>query len=299
MCQPRLTLPNAFYLITRICAQREFLLRPDRETNNNFLYCLIVAAEKYGIDILGSIAESNHHHTVIFDRHGNVSLFMHHFHRLLARCQNVLRGRCENLWAAEEPCVTRLLEPETVVAKLVYAAANPVKDHLVSRAVQWPGVNTYRQLKAGRPLRARRPRFYFAADGDMPAEVSRPLTIPAELGPRDQVIAAVVAGVEEVERVAHAQLGKAGDRAIGRRGILRQSWKARPSSPRPVRHLRPRFAGREAVRRLALAGYRDFLAAYRAARRAWLAGIDVIFPAGTYQLARFAPIRVAPLISTG
>jgi hypothetical protein len=41
---PRQVLPGQFYMITRRCTQRQFLLRPDRETNNAFTYCLIEAA---------------------------------------------------------------------------------------------------------------------------------------------------------------------------------------------------------------------------------------------------------------
>jgi len=37
----RQVLPRQFYLITRRCAQRQFLLRPDTATNNAFLYCLV------------------------------------------------------------------------------------------------------------------------------------------------------------------------------------------------------------------------------------------------------------------
>jgi hypothetical protein len=46
---PRPVLPRQFYLITRRCTQRQLLLRPDRETNNAFTYCLIEAAQRYGI----------------------------------------------------------------------------------------------------------------------------------------------------------------------------------------------------------------------------------------------------------
>ena len=37
-------IPGRFYMVTRRCTQRQFLLRPDAETNNAFLYCLGVAA---------------------------------------------------------------------------------------------------------------------------------------------------------------------------------------------------------------------------------------------------------------
>ena len=62
---PRPVLPRQFYLITRRCTQRQLLLRHDRETNNAFTYCLIVAALRCGIDVLLPCAMSNHHHTMI------------------------------------------------------------------------------------------------------------------------------------------------------------------------------------------------------------------------------------------
>ena len=48
----RQVLPRRFYLITRRCVQRQFLLRPDAATNNAFLYCLIHAALRSEVDVL-------------------------------------------------------------------------------------------------------------------------------------------------------------------------------------------------------------------------------------------------------
>jgi hypothetical protein len=93
----RQVLPRQFYLVTRRCTQRQFLLRPDAATNNAFLYCLIAAASRCEIDILLPCALSNHYHAVIYDRAGRYPEFIEHFHNLLARSQNALRGRWENL----------------------------------------------------------------------------------------------------------------------------------------------------------------------------------------------------------
>jgi hypothetical protein len=82
---PRQVLPGSFYKITRRCTQRQFLLRPDDVTNNVFAYCLGEAAERFEIDVLMTSAESNHHHTDIFDRHGNVIAFVERFHKLVAK----------------------------------------------------------------------------------------------------------------------------------------------------------------------------------------------------------------------
>jgi putative transposase len=133
MSLPRPVLSGRFYLVTRRCTQRQFLLRPDAETNNAFLYCLIEAAQRCEITVLLPCAMSNHHHTVIFDRWGRYPEFVEHFHKMLARSQNALRGRWENFWSSEQVCVVHLVEREDVMNKLVYTATNPVKDHLVER----------------------------------------------------------------------------------------------------------------------------------------------------------------------
>lgn len=269
-----------------------FLLRPDAATNNAFMYCLAIAAALFGIDVLYSIAESNHHHTVIFDRYGHVSAFLEHFHKLVARSQNALRRRCENLWASGEPCITRLLDRAAVIDKLIYAATNPVKDRLVERVHHWPGPNTFAAFAYGREITATRPQHFFRKGGSMPEKVTLRITIPPELGSAEDVIREVCAGVERVEQSVAEQRKRTGAGVIGRRRILAQSWKDSPTSVEPRRVCRPRFAGGADVRLPALEQYRAFQYAYRNARKQWLAGLDVRFPPGTYWLSRFAHVSV-------
>ena len=116
------------------------------------------------------------------------------------------------------------------------------------------------------------------------------LVIPAELGDADAVIAEVRAGVAKVEAQVLEERKRSGRRIVGRSRVLNQSWRSSPSSLEPRRGLRPRFAGLKENRIVALVAFRDFLAAYRAARRRWIEGIETVFPIGTYWLARFAPV---------
>jgi REP element-mobilizing transposase RayT len=294
MSRPRQVFPGSFYLLTRSCTQRQFLLRPDEITNNVFIYCLIDAAQRYDIDILLPMAESNHHHTVLYDRHGRAPRFAEHFHKMVARCMNARWGRSENLWAAEEVCLTRLVTRAAVVDKLVYAASNPVKDLLVDKVAQWPGANGYLHLLGDLPMRAVRPFHFFRDDGEMPQVLEMPLTIPPELGCRDAVVAEVRAGVEAVEKAVRTDRLACGKRVLGRKHVLAQSWKASPTSERARGGLRPRFAGSGPARVAALLAYRQFLVDYAMARGEWLAGRPAIFPAGTYWLARCAAVPVAP-----
>jgi putative transposase len=294
MTRPRQVLPEQFLLITRRCTQRQFLLRPDDETNNNVLYCIGCAMQKYQMQVLMLTVESNHEHLVIYDRFGNYPAFTEYLHKLIARSQNALRGRWENFWAAEEMCAVRLLNREDVIAKMIYTAANPVKDRLVDRVHKWPGVNGYVQLLTGRAFTAKRPRHFFRPDGPMPASVTFHMTVPPELGPADEVIAEVRAGVETLEQQLADEIRDRGVRVVGRRRILSQSWKDSPTTVEPRRNLRPRFAAANVADRIAaLRQYRAFLAAYREARRRWMANLTAMFPVGTYWLRRVAAVPVA------
>jgi hypothetical protein len=264
-------------------------------TRSAFVYCLAYAAQCGQIDIILPAAESNHHHTTLYDRYARICEFAQLFHSLLARSQNALRGRWENMWSAEEPCIVRLEERADVIAKTVYAASNPVKDLLVERVHHWPGVNGYTNLIFGRPLEATRPRHFFSDAGDMPEKITLTLTIPAELGPADEVIREIRDGVEAVEESVLASRRTSGARVLGVRSVCKQSWRDSPTSVEPRRNLRPRFAAAKPITRIAtLLRYRAFLDAYRDARNGWLAGLSVRFPQGTYWLKKFANVPLAP-----
>jgi REP-associated tyrosine transposase len=290
---PRQVLPNQFYLITRRCSQRQFLLRPDEITNNAFLYCLITAALRCEVDVLLPCAMSNHYHAVIYDRAGRYPEFIEHFHKLLARSQNALRGRWENLWSCEQTCVVKLVDREAALDKLVYTATNPVQDDLVERTHHWPGVNGLAALLGGRPLCATRPLHFFRPDGQMPDALELPLTIPAELGPAAELVSELRDRVRAVELERAAERARTGRRVLGRRAVRAQSWRDYPASVEPRRNLRPRVATRNKWARIeALLRNRAFVTEYASARERWRTGLPAEFPPGTYWLHRFAPVPV-------
>jgi hypothetical protein len=178
--------------------------------------------------------------------------------------------------------------------KLVYVAGNPVKDFLVDEVWQWPGMNGFRLLMQGGSMRARRPKHFFRDDGVMPAEVTLELVIPPELGERAVVLEELRTRVQELEEATRALRHATGRHVIGRKRVQAQSWHDSPTSPKPRRTLRPRFAGPTDARINALASYREFLATYDDARHEWRLGRACQFPEGTYWLARFAPITIRP-----
>jgi hypothetical protein len=108
---------------------------------------------------------SNHHHGLVYDAHGRDVEFREQFHKMFAKSQNALRGRWENLWASEEPCVVEVLGRDDLHDKLVYIATNPVKDRLVEKVHHWPGPHFTNALLTGRPMNACRPKHFFGEHG--------------------------------------------------------------------------------------------------------------------------------------
>jgi hypothetical protein len=119
MSLPRPVYPGTTSMVTRRCTQRQYLLRPDRETNNAVIYCLAVAAQRCNIDVILFTQMSNHIHHALYDRLGNAPAFYEHFHKLLAKCMNALRGRWENFFASEQVCVVRMDTREELIRRLV------------------------------------------------------------------------------------------------------------------------------------------------------------------------------------
>jgi REP element-mobilizing transposase RayT len=281
-------------MLQRRCTQRQFLLRPDDATNQTFLYCLAIAAQRARVDILLTVAMSNHHHTVLYDREGRVVEFIEHLHRLTAKAMNRLRGRWENFWSSEAPSLVRLVDRDDVIRKLTYAATNPVKDNLVERVHQWPGVNSLSALLNHRALVARRPRQFFRSGGPMPDAITLDFVIPPELGDPDAVRRDLRRSVAESEARFARERAETGARVLGRRGVLRQSPNGRPTTSDSRPAVGPILKVRCVWSRLErLLRSRAFLDAYHDARARWIAGLPTLFPAGTYWLRRFAGVPVA------
>ena len=272
-------------------------MRPDDETNNAFIYCLALAAQKFGVKVIFTATMSNHHHTGILDVHGNFPDFLAHFHKLFAKHQNALRGRWESFWAPEQSSVVELVEPEDILDKMVYALSNPVKDHIVEKLHHWPGVNALDAILTDRPLTATRPRRFFRPDGAQPELVSLRFHAPAALAhlSRAELVKRLGERITAVETQAAAERARTGKRVVGRRVVRSQHWSESPHSREPRRRMSPRVACKNTWRRIeALRRNKAWVAAYREARNAFVAGLKALFPAGTFWLRRFAGVPCDP-----
>ena len=294
MSLPRQVLPGSDYMITRRCSERRFFLRPDSETNNAFIYCLALAARRANVHILFVVAMSNHYHAGIHDPDGNFPIFAEHFHALLARCQNTHLGRFEAFWSSDPTSVVRLVEPADVLDKMIYAYSNPVAADLVDTADEWPGASSLHAALADGCLTAVRPTYFFRPDGDMPDLVSLPVHRPPGFADQTQaewkaLLADRLHAVEDDHRERRRKAGKA---VLGRQGILEQRPFDCPKTGESHFGISPRIAAKSKWSRIeAIRRSKAFLEKYRAAIRAWMAGLaDAVFPLGTYWMRRFARV---------
>ena len=294
MTLPRQVVPGRDYMVTRRCSERRFFLRPGGDTNNAFIYCLALAAQRAKVQVTFSVAMSNHHHTGIHDPDGNFPIFTEHFHGLLARCQNAHLGRFENFWSSEPTSVVHLVEASDVLEKMTYAFTNPSAADLVDAVENWPGVATFQATLSGGHITATRPKHFFRDDGDMPDVVSLRIDRPrgfANLG-QDEWAALVTERVRAKEAEHRQRRAANGIGLLGRERILQQKPFESPTGHAPRFQMSPRVAAKNKWARIeALLRNRGFMERYRDAFVAHITGMsNVLFPYGTYWMLKFGKV---------
>lgn len=298
MTAPRRIVPGEVSLITRRCTRREYLLRPDEETNAIFDYCLAEAAERYGIGLIAWKAMSNHYHAVVYDPHGRLPEFLERFHKMVAKSLNRRWGRSENFWSSEETCVTKLVTTDDIFEKVLYVLCNPIAADLVSRIAEWPGSSSLGYMK-GKEITHRRPKGgYFKEKGVMPKTATLRAIVPpciTEHETADSWRRRLLASLAERETTILTERAQKKRRVIGRKAVLRTSHTQAPPPAEIQPKLRPCIACKDPERReLELVALQDFRSRYLAVRDKWMAGDRrVVFPAGTYRM-RVLGQRCAP-----
>ncbi len=285
-------------MITRRCAQRQFLLRPSKAVSQVVLYLLARGAERFSVDVHAYCALSNHYHLVVTDRLGNLPAFMQYMNCLIARALNAYYGRWENVWAPGSYNALTLVGEDDVIDKIVYVLANPVAAGLVSRGDEWPGLRSSPQ-DFGTCVEVERPAFFFPDAGEAPECITLNISSPnfaSGLG-GEELALLVEEKLQTREAELRADMARRGKSFAGAKRARRQSPLARPGNGEPRRKLVPRFACRDKQRRIdALMEYKRFLREYRQALRDFCDGLrEALFPYGTYWMRVHFAARCAPM----
>jgi hypothetical protein len=194
-----------------------------------------------------------------------------------------LVGWRHGIWSRRYTAVVVSDEEAAQVGRLRYLLAHGVKENLVERAIDWPGVHSVRAILEGKSLKGywfNRKQEYAARNrGEAYGRLTyateetfvlTPLPCWEHLSP-EQYRERVAALVEEIESEAKAIRREKGLPVLGARAVLQQNPHKEPN--RTKRSPAPRFhAASKAVRNGLREMYGLFLAAFRDAAEQLKAG---------------------------
>ena len=288
----RLLIPGLAVFVTARCCQARMLMRPSRETNEVLGGVLARGARLMGVEVFAFSFQSNHLHLLVRAPRGNLSKFMQYVMSNVARKVGWLvrwRGTFWERRYSAEP----VLDDEALVERLRYVLAQGVKDGLVRRCRDWPGLSCLRMLVRG----SRRTFLWFGWSNRWKARNDQASTdrFHPRWAERETLELAVLphwAGLSrkhrarcvlELVRESEREAEGTHERVLGRAAVLSQHPHHRPSrpkrSPRPYCH-----ATRATVRRAFIEHYRAYVASFRAASARWRRGeFGAEFPLGAIK----------------
>ncbi|MFL6262612.1 MAG: transposase [Thermoanaerobaculia bacterium] len=253
------------------------LLRPSPERDDIAAGVLGKAQRLYPVEIVAYSLASNHYHLILWvETAKRLAEFTGYFNSNLAREVGRLTGWTAKIWERRYQAIVISDEEEAQVARLKYVLSHGVKENLVARLREWPGLHCVRQLADGEPLSGTwydRTQQYLARrkgeDAD-PRQHATTETVTFSLLPcwkhlsREAYRERVAKMVLEIEEEAAAARKRTGAEPFGAAKILAQDPSTRPErvkkSPAPLLH-----AASKAVRQIFYEGFALFVAAYRTA----------------------------------
>ena len=297
MSRPLRFIPEEGALVDITCRtiQSRYLLRPDPMLNDIVLGVLGQAQRLYPVEISAFFVASNHYHLLAWIPDvKRMADFMGYFQTNVAREVAKLRKWRDKVWSRRYEAIVISNEPAAQVDRLRYVLANGVKEGLVARVEDWPGISLVKSVLSGESVRGTwfnrtaehrarlrgedfEPRRYATEET---VELSQ-LSCWRHLSP--EMYRELVAGlVKEIDADAAAERKRTGREPLGTENILRQHPHTCPNktkkSPAPRFHAASK-AAREGLRK----AYGIFLAAFREAAERLKAGDRMArFPNGCF-----------------
>ena len=313
MSDPAVQVANAQVAITRRCTHRKLLWTPSEPwIQEGFLYLWAWAAHQLKVRIHGVALEPNHYHGDVTPTQANLPQFTQRAHRdtalfLMDALEELGYDRPPCVWDKEPTHYMRLMDTGACIDWALYMRAQPVADGLVERTADYPGINTSLALRAGGTMALKRPALRHTPD--MPTELEVKIWPSALLtrgfgGDVRKSVHVLEKRERELEARFRAERKRTGKRALGAEVVKRIHPYAEPRTPRQQGPRPPAWkVGGEAMEsREDLEAKRERLAEeharfvdeHAACRRKWRDGDrDVIYPAGTYEMAVEHRVSVA------
>jgi hypothetical protein len=286
---------GALVEVTVRTVQSRLLLRPGGAVNEIILGVLGRAQRRYAVRCSFVVFLSNHFHLLLWVQDAlQLSRFMQYVDGNIARKVGKLVDWPHGLWSRRYQAILVSNEEKAQVARLRYSLSHGVKEGLVGRLSEWPGVHSLRAILEDKPLKglwfnqtqeyaARNRgeeynRLKYATEEEL---VLTQLPCWEHLS-REEYRDRIASLVEEIEAEGRAKRELTGIPAVGVAEIVKQSRHSRPNqskrSPAPQFH-----AATKSVRKVMWAAYATFVAAFREAAERLKAGDRLAsFPIGSF-----------------
>jgi len=290
-------IPEGGALVEVTCrtVQGRLLLCPSPQLNDIILGVLGRTQRKYSVEIVAYVFASNHFHLLArVDTAKSLSDFMRYFNSNLAKEIGRSTGWKEKVWGRRYQAIVVSDEEEVQNARLKYVLAHGVKEGLVERVEEWPGVHCAVPLMTGAAVegtwydrtlehntRLRGKELEKGESASREAVHLSPLPCWRHLS-AEAYRARIAEIVREINETAAAARAESLIPVLGPDGVRAQNPEMRPKkikkSPAPLFH-----ALRKKVRKALWKAYGMFFAAFREASEKLRAGDrDAVFPPGSF-----------------
>ncbi|HZJ55462.1 MAG TPA: transposase [Myxococcaceae bacterium] len=278
---------SALYLVTIRCLQGRLFLRPSGETYDVLGGVLARAVRFHGVELFVFSFASNHLHLIVRAPQRNLPQFMQYLLSNISKKIGALvrwRGAFWERRYAAQP----LLDEAALLEKVRYVLAHGVKEGLVRRCSEWPGLSALPLMRDGTPrtfrwmnwtrrcrsapASRRGPRIH---ERWAEPEELKLTTLPIRGFDRLSVVRRFLDDcVHAIEKQARLTYRK----VMGAQGVCEQDPQRRPA--RPERSAAPWcHASTQRLREEFMERYRSFASAFLEASAAWRAGdLDARFP---------------------
>jgi len=284
--------------VTTRTVQGLYLLRPSLLLNVILLGVLARYVWRYGVRCVCFAFVSSHFHLLLeVDDARQLARFMNAFNSKLAKEIGRLTGWREKIWSRRYQAIVVSREEAAQIDRFKYILSHGVKEQLVERLRDWPGVHAVRALLDGEVLEGQwfdRTKEYAARQRGEAFDPLRyatpeilvldPLPCWKDLDPttRQERIAGLV---QEIEEEAAAACKRAGIHPAGAAAVLAQDPLTRPGKlkkgPAPLFH-----AATAEMRRVLWEAYAEFVGKFRDAAEKLRAGDrTAVFPSGCFPPA--------------
>ncbi len=289
-----------------------FLLRPSSLVNVAIKGTLGRAQRYYGMRLCAAVFLSNHYHLLVVpESEEQLASFIQFLNGNLARQLGRLHNWREKFWGREYRPIPVSHEPEAQIERFRYILEQGVKENLVERPGDWPGVQCVHELttgvrflhgmwhertaenevrRSGKVEEKIRKRDFLTVES---VELSPPPFLEGET--RKEAARFWRALVRLIERESRERRQEDGKSVLGKDRIEREDPHDHPRevkrSRAPIAH-----AFRPEVYHQMKERYRAFVSRYRLASERFRAGLEAKFPEGSFpppgrfvQYARAGP----------